>query len=105
MKPFLLPEQQEFSTRDLYLAATLITLRFPLIKTNLQIEGQKAYPVGYFCFENTSNLRDAREKYLQGLLMVEPRLYITNLHSLKSYVHNIFKAPDQKLFVDKGPKT
>ena len=82
-----------FSTRDLYLAATLITLRFPLQGTDFSIEGEKSLPVGYFKFLNTREIQDAKSKYQQGLLSVEPRLFITNMRSLKAEISNIFRNP------------
>ena len=37
-----------FSTRDLYLAAALITLKFPLQGTDFSIEGEKIVASGVF---------------------------------------------------------
>lgn len=82
-----------FSTRDLYLAAVLITLKFPLQGTDFSIEGEKSLPVGYFKFLNTSSLQEAKQKYQQGLISVEPRLFITNMRSLKAEIANIFRNP------------
>ncbi len=82
-----------FSTRDLYLATTLMTLKFPLEGIDYQIEGSKRAPIGYFKFEETPMLRDARHKYTQSLLQVEPKLFVTNMHSLKAEVTNAFKSP------------
>lgn len=82
-----------FSTRDLYLAATLITLRFKLIGTDFQIEGDKNQPVGYFKYEDTPALREAESKYIQGLLSVEPKTFVGNMRSLKAEVSNIHRNP------------
>lgn len=87
-----------FSTRDLTQAATLITLKFPLIGIDYQVEGVKPQPVGYFKFEDTPLLREARQKYTQSLLNVEPKLFMTNVHSLKAEVTNAFKNPHQRAF-------
>lgn len=86
-------ENNFFSTRDLYLATTLITLRFPLQGTDFSIEGEKSLPVGYFKFLDTPAIREAKQKYQQGLLSVEPRLFITNMRSLKAEISNIFRNP------------
>lgn len=86
---------ENFSTRDLYLAATLITLKFPMINVSFQIEGVRQKPVGYFEFENTVNLRDAKQKYLSGLLMVEPKSFVNSMHSLKAEVVNFFQNPQR----------
>lgn len=82
-----------FSTRDIYLASTLITLKFFMMGTDYQYEGERNRPVGYFSFEQTPSLKDAVQKYMQGLLSVEPKSFITNLHSLKSSVTNVYNNP------------
>ena len=82
-----------FSTRDLYLASTLVTLKFYLTGIDYQIEGDKTQPVGYFKFEDTPSLQEAKSKYTQGLLSVEPKSFVTNLKSLKSEIVNIYKNP------------
>lgn len=86
-------EKKLFSTRDIYLAATLITLKFYMIGIDYQIEGDRNRPVGYFSFEETDALREASQKYIQGLLSVEPKAFITNLHSLKSTITNVYHNP------------
>lgn len=82
-----------FSTRDLSLAATLVSLKFYLTGIDYQIEGDKANPIGYFKFENTPAIQEAKSKFTQGLLLVEPKLFVTNLKSLKSEVINTYKNP------------
>lgn len=82
-----------FSTRDLYLAATLVTLKFYLSGIDYQIEGDKNSPIGYFKFEDTPEIQEAKSRYTQGLLMIEPKSFITNLKSLKSELVNIYKNP------------
>lgn len=82
-----------FSTRDIYLAATLVTLRFAHLGTDFQIEGLKPKPIGYFQFEDTPMLQEAKQKYGQSMLLVEPKLYMSNLQSLKAEVVNYFNSP------------
>ncbi|KKL79523.1 hypothetical protein LCGC14_2014020, partial [marine sediment metagenome] len=77
-------EKEIFSTRDLYLASTLISLKFFLTGIDYVIEGNKNQPIGYFKFENTPSIQEAKAKFTQGLLSIEPKLFITNLKSLKS---------------------
>lgn len=84
---------QIFSTRDLYLAATLVTLKFYLLGVDYVVEGNKNLPIGYFKFEDTSEIQDIKSRYTQGLLLVEPKLFISNLKSLKSEVSNIQQNP------------
>ena len=86
-------KKEIFSTRDLYLAATLVTLKFFLTGVDFQYEGDKNQPIGYFKFEDTPQIQEAKAKFMQGLLSVEPKLFITNLKSLKSEVMNIQKNP------------
>lgn len=87
-----------YSTRDLALAATLVTLKFELLGIDYQIEGTRQNPVGYFKFSDTPTLQDARRKYTQALLSVEPKAFMTNVHGLKAEVTNAFKNPHQKVF-------
>jgi len=82
-----------FSTRDLYLAATLICLKYFLVRIDYQIEGDKSNPIGYFLFEDSAELQETRSKYTQGLLLVEPKTYASNLKSLKSEIVNIYRNP------------
>lgn len=86
-----------FSTRDLYLASTLVTLRFPMIGVDYQVEGIKPKPIGYFKFEDTPELHETRSRYNQSLLVVEPKLFISNLQSLKAEVVNMFQNPNSTL--------
>ena len=84
-------EEQLFSTRDLYLASTLVTLKFLMVGVDFQIEGDKT--VGYFKFSDSEGLQDARRKYSQGLLAIEPKTFVTSMHSLKAEVSNVYKSP------------
>jgi hypothetical protein len=90
-------EDKIFSTRDLYLAASLATLNFSLVGIDYQIEGEKNLPVGYFKFEESLELKEAREQYIQGKILLEPRLFVTNMHALKSEVTNAYKNPHKSI--------
>ncbi|MDO8451955.1 MAG: hypothetical protein Q7S76_03740 [bacterium] len=90
-------ERQPFMTRDLYLASTLVTLHFPLIGTDYQQEGVKPRMIGYFKFEETQELREARSQYNQGLLLIEPRAFIQTLQALKADVMNFMNNPNSEL--------
>ena len=85
-----------FSTRDLYLAATLVTLKFRMTGVDYSIEGSKNHPVGYFKFEETAELLDTKDRFMQGLLEVEPKTFVTNLKSLKSEIVNIQQNPHMR---------
>jgi hypothetical protein len=78
------------------LASTLVTLHIPLLRINYQIEGVKSRAIGYFDFEDTPELRDIRNKYNQSLLLVEPKLFISTLQSLKSDVVNFQNNPNSE---------
>lgn len=84
-----------YLTRDLYLAAVLVTLKFQLLRTDFQIEGSNSKMVGYFVFEDTDTLRGIVSKYQQGLLEVEPRLFVTNQKMLKANVINFINNPNR----------
>lgn len=86
-----------FSTRDLYLAATLVSLKFYLTGIDYQIEGDKNSPIGYFKFDNTPEIQETKSKFTQGLLLVEPKSFVTNLRSLKSEIVNIYKNPHMNI--------
>lgn len=86
-------ENDIFSTRDLYLAATLVTLKFYSTGIDYMVEGNKNAPIGYFKFKNTPEIQEAKQKYNQGMLLVEPKTFITNLKSLKSEIVNIYNNP------------
>jgi hypothetical protein len=87
-----------FSTRDLTEAATLVTLKFPLTGIDYQIEGSKPNPIGYFKFEASDRLKEARQKYTQSLITVEPKQFMTNVHALKAEVTNAFRNPHSRAF-------
>lgn len=91
-------EENIFSTRDLTEAATLVTLKFPIEGIDYQIEGTKPNPIGYFKFEQSDLLRDARKKYTQGLITVEPKMFMGNVHSLKAEVTNAIRNPHNRIF-------
>jgi len=86
-------ENEIFSTRDLYLAATLVTLKFYVTGIDYLQEGNKNSPVGFFKFENTPAIREAKNRYVQGMLLVEPKAFITNMKSLRAEIVNIYSNP------------
>lgn len=81
-------QERIFSTRDLPLAATLVSLKFFMLGVDYQLEGQKNNPVGYFKFNDSPELQEAKMKFSQGMLAIEPKLFVTNMHSLKAEVVN-----------------
>ncbi len=86
-------DDKNYSTRDLTLAATLLTLDFNLVGIDYQHEGTKTMPVGYFQFKSNSSLEDTIQKYWSRDLAVEPMLFQGNVRALKSQIHNQFKSP------------
>jgi len=87
-----------FSTRDLTLAATLITLKYAMIGVDYQFDGGSTRPVGFFKFEESPALTETRQKYMQGMIEVEPKFFMSNLNSLKAEVMNAFKIPHYSVF-------
>lgn len=89
-----------FSTRDLVLASTLVTLGFEMQGIDYQQEGDKNRPTGYFKFDDTPNMRTAEDDFWNGKLSVEPRKFMSNLHGFKAQVYNVYKSPhvDQARF-------
>jgi len=86
-------ENSVYTTRDLYLGATLITLGFKIIGVDFQVEGNRSLPVGYFNFENSKELQEAEQAYWRGAIAIDPRIFITNMKGLKSQVNNVYKSP------------
>lgn len=86
-----------YVTRDLYLAAAFLTLKFDVLDINFQIEGRKPDPVGYFTFEKTKDLLEAETQYFKGNLALEPREYVGNMKALKSRISNASRNPFRTL--------
>lgn len=86
-----------YSTRDLTLAACLVTLGFEMQEIAFQYEGNRTRAVGYFLFNKNSALEDALKAYWGHDLAVEPITFATNIRSLKSQVHGEIKNPWSEL--------
>jgi hypothetical protein len=93
MIPNEIEDSKLYVTKDIALAATLMNLKFLMLGIDYQIEGVKNLPVGYFKFELTENLQAAIVKYIQSLLMVEPKLFMSNIKTLKSEVQSMLDNP------------
>jgi len=85
--------QSLYSTRDINLAAVLMTYNHFMSNIDFQIEGSDGRAVGYFIFEKSKELEETVQKYWQRQLTVEPREFILNLRSLKSQVNSVYKSP------------
>ena len=89
-------ENKTYETRELSLAATLITVGFELVGINYQVEGQANRPVGYFLFENNRELGEAIQKFWASKLAVEPKSFMQNLRALRSQVNCEYKSPNSQ---------
>lgn len=89
-------EEEKYVTRDLNLAATLITLKFPLLGIDYQVEGERQRPVGYFNFNKNEALTKAETQFWARDLNVEPRALVDNLRGLKTQLSNTYKSPHSK---------
>jgi len=89
-------EKDYYSTRDINLAAVLMTNDCFMANIDFQIEGNEGKKVGYFMFEKTPELEEVERNYWHRKILVEPREFILNLRSLKSQVTSIYKNPHQK---------
>lgn len=83
-----------FSTRDLTLAASLMSVGFKLAGINYQIEGMHPKQIGYFYFLETEMLSEGVGKYLKEELLVEPRKFANNIRTLKAEVVGTYKNPN-----------
>jgi hypothetical protein len=86
--------KETYSTRDIYLSATLLSLRFTLVGINYQYEGERNKPVGYFQFEESPQLMTAREDYWNKKIAIEPQELFTNLRGLRAQINDQYKNPD-----------
>jgi len=85
-----------YSTRDLNLAATLLSTGFGLIGIDYQVEGERNRPVGYFNFEDSESIQDAIKKFWARKLAVEPIEFAGNIRSLKAQINTEYKSPHSK---------
>ena len=84
-----------WSTRDLSLASALVTLRFRMTGIDLQYTGDQNRPIGFFKFLDTAELQETKDQFNQGLILVEPKQFMTNMKSLKSEIINLQSNPHQ----------
>ena len=98
-------KKQDFSTRDIYLVATLLTMKFYNKNIDFQIEGTKNMPVGYFVFDLTNELETVVDKFWRGEIRVEPRAFVYNLRSIRAQLTNMYKNPHFDLTNETGEKT
>ena len=89
-------EMEYYSTRDIQLAATLMTIGVDVVTVDFQLEGDRSRPIGYFSFEDNKEVRKAETDYLRGAIKVEPKQLFNNLKALKGLVNNIYKNPRSK---------
>lgn len=98
-------KKRDFSTRDIYLVATLLTLKFYNKNIDFQIEGTKNMPVGYFIFDVTDELELAVDKFWRGDIKVEPRAFVYNLRSIRAQLTNMYKNPHEDILESIREKT
>ena len=91
-------EKEYYSTRDINLAAVLMTMNQFMANVDFQIEGREGKMVGYFNFEKTPELEEIEKNYWHRKITVEPREFILNLRTLKSQVNSIYKNPNKKTY-------
>ena len=87
------PQAAVLTTRDLYLASTLIVMGFPMQNIVYQYEGTRSQPVGYFQFDRTKDLEAADKAYWAGKTSVEPRAFVMAMRGLKSQTASAYKSP------------
>ena len=77
---------------------TIDKSEFQFVQAESKIYDKKfeTKPIGYFKFENTPELHEVRSKYNQAMLLVEPKMFINNLQSLKAEVVNMFQNPNSE---------
>jgi len=83
-------QNENFSTRDIYLASVLLSLKFSLASIDHQVEGFRPTAVGYFNFVQTPELYEVEKKYWARKIALEPVKFIDNLYRLKAEVTGTF---------------
>ena len=86
-------KNKAYSTRDLNLAATLLTLHFELVGIDYQVEGTNRRPVGYFSFEDSKDLQQTIMNFWAKKLAVEPIEFAGNIRGLKAQINTVYKSP------------
>jgi hypothetical protein len=89
----MVDDAEIFPSRDIGLAGTLLTLKFPLIDITFVVEGSRGQKTGYFNFIDSPKLQEAVQLFWKGGLAVEPRALLGNIRSLKAQVTNVYKDP------------
>ena len=79
---------ETFSTCDIVLASTLLTLKFPVLDYEIEYRGSKTNSTTYFLFEDSARFQDAKMKITNKLVTVEPYTFHSNLRMLKSQIRN-----------------
>lgn len=81
-------EEEFYITRDIKLAAILLTLKFSLEGYDIQYEGRKVKPIFYFKFKNNERIQEASIKALNRQINVEPYMFTSHMNALKSIMKN-----------------
>lgn len=97
------PGDKNYVVKDLYLASALLSMKFQIVEMNIQYEGKKHLPIGYFSFENSPELTTAVNMYLNKEMRLEPIEYFTNVRTLKSQVMVNAKSPFAPLVPEVSP--
>lgn len=81
-------EEEFYVTRDIKLAAILLTLKFPLEGYDIQYEGRKISPIFYFKFKNSDRIVEASVQAINRQINVEPFTFSSHMNTLKSIMVN-----------------
>lgn len=73
----------EYKTSDIYLATTLVTMGFPVLRLDRSNEKRQE-----FCFEESMQLLQTVDLFWEDGLKVTPQKLLTNLKSLKNRIYN-----------------
>jgi len=86
-------KEKLFTTKDIYLATTLVSLKNFINNIDFQYEGNNRKLVAYFSFSDNDLVRKTVDKYFRRELAIEPNNFIMNLKGLKSQISSVFKNP------------
>jgi hypothetical protein len=80
--------EEYFSSRDIYLASTLVSLGFKVEGTDVEQIGVNPRLISYWKFKDSPELREAKRMYASSELLVEPKLLFSTMQALKAECMN-----------------
>jgi hypothetical protein len=94
-------DSEHYTTCDINLATTLITLKYLMEGVDYAYEGEKNRPTAFFKFTNSEDLDRTVMEYGQGRLAVEPKMFMSNYRYIRAYITEKFRNPNNDFTEEK----